>query len=408
MKKTFVTFFPISENGHLAKDVGSIPNILAREFGYESYLAVYSRGQKFEYLDTVAKHLKIWNIKSPPNPVFYKISFQSILFFIKNSRKIDIVNFYHLTEETETLAIIYKLFNKKGVVYVKADCGAEAFVKRKGDEIATKNFITLLKDYSNKILRNVTVPQRFFNMIYKKLRHRLFRKNVDLLSVETNYTFDVSKVNFPAWKNKIIHIPNGIDFELLKSLGFEHPQKTDKENLIITVARIGLEVKNNSMMLSALNGLDLNKWTYVFIGPIEPSFENEINLFYSLNPLLKNKVIFTGAIYDKIKLYSWYKRAKVFCITSKSESWCLALCESLYFGCEVISTRISSFDDLTNQNDFGYEIQNSDDLRNILDKMVNNQIDPLANMEKIIEYSKKFSWSSICEKIHIEFKNRLK
>jgi glycosyltransferase involved in cell wall biosynthesis len=405
MKKTFVTFFPISGNEHLAKDVGSIPNILAREFGYESYLATYSRGQKFEYLGTVAKHLKIWNIKSPPNPVFYKISFQSILFFIKNSRKIDIVNFYHLSEETETLAIIYKLFNKKGLVYVKADCDV---VKRKNDEVATKSAITLLKDYSKKILRNAVVPQRFFNRIYKKLLYIIFRKSVDLISVETNYAFDVFKVKFQKCSNKIIHIPNGIDFELLKSLGFEYPQRTDKENLIITVGRIGTDQKNNQVMLNALNGLDLKEWKFIFIGPIEQSFKSEIKNFYLLNPKLKEKVIFTGVISNKAELYSLYKKAKVFCLTSKFESWCLALCDSLYFGCEIISTQMSSFDDLTNQNDFGYEIQNSDDLRNILYKMINNQIDPLANMEKIIEHSKKFSWSSICEKIHIEINNRLK
>jgi glycosyltransferase involved in cell wall biosynthesis len=177
----------------------------------------------------------------------------------------------------------------------------------------------------------------------------------------------------------------------LKELGFGHPRKADKENIIITVGRIGTEQKNNQMQLEALSGLDLKDWKFVFIGPIENDF-----LPHTKN--LPSNIIFTGNITDRAEIYNWYKRAKVFCLTSGWESWCLAMVDSLYFGCEIVSTNVGCFEDITNK-EFGYEIKNADDLRNVLLKIVNKEIDPLENFEKIIERSKEFDWHFICGKL---------
>jgi len=362
MKKVFLTFFPMGENEHLAKDVGVIPNIMSKNFGYESYLAVYDRGQKFDYLNSVVKDLKIWKIKSPLKPKFGKLSLQSILFFVKNSRKINVVNFYHLKWETKILAIIYKFFNPKGLVYVKVDFDIYKF---------------------------------------KPLKIAGMRSCIDLVSVEQTQGVCILKEHFSEWKDKIIHIPNGIDFELLKNLGFDHLQKSDKEKLIITVGRIGLIQKNNKMMLDALNSLDLKDYKFVIIGPIyeEANIKSDIEQFYLNNPSLKDKVIFVGGIYDKGELYSWYKKASVFCLTSKWESWCLALTDAIYFGCEIISTNVGCFEDITTNSDFGYKIEKANDLRILLEKIVNGQINVLQNYEKIIERSKEFDWYSICSKL---------
>jgi len=373
MKKIFLTFFPLGENEHLAKDVGIIPNIMSKNFGYESYLAVYDRGQKFDYLNSVVKDLKIWKIKSPSKPKFSKLSLQSILFFVKNSRKINVVNFYHLKLETRILAIIYKFFNRKGFVYVKADFDIYKF-----------------KSYKIRGIRSCV--DFLFEM--------LFRKIVNLVSVEQKQGVCILKERFTEWKDKIIHIPNGIDFEFLKNLGFERLQKSDKEKLIITVGRLGLIQKNNQMMLDALNGLDLKDYKFVFIGPIyeETNIKFDMEQFYLNNPSLKDKVIFVGGIYDKSELYSWYKKASVFCLTSKWESWCLALADATYFGCEIVSTNVGCFEDVT-RREFGYEIKNTRELRTFFEKIVHEEINLLYNFEKIIERSKEFDWYSICGRL---------
>ncbi|MDR2593212.1 MAG: glycosyltransferase [Fibromonadaceae bacterium] len=378
MKKVFLTFFPFGENEHLAKDIGVIPNIMAKNFGYESYLAVYDREQKFDYLNSVVKDLKIWKIKSPLKPKFGKLSLQSILFFVKNARKIDVVNFYHLTKETKILAIIYKLFNRKGFVYIKADT-----------------------DIYQKFERHkITGIRSCINSLYEYY----FRKITNLISTEQEQSICILKTHFTELKDKIIRIPNGIDFELLKNLGFEHLQKSDKEKLIITVGRIGLTPKNNQMMLEALNGLDLKDWKFALIGPIydETNIKFDIEQFYLNNPDLRDKVIFTEGIYDKKELYSWYKKASVFCLTSECESWCLAMSDAIYFGCEIVSTNVGCLEDITSNGNFGYKIEKANDLRILLEKIVNGQINVLQNFEKIIERSKEFNWNEICEKLYLE------
>jgi glycosyltransferase involved in cell wall biosynthesis len=192
----------------------------------------------------------------------------------------------------------------------------------------------------------------------------------------------------PRIMDRLKILPSGTDFFQLKELGFEHPQKTNKENIIITVGRIGSEQKNNEMSLEALNGLDLKEWKFVFIGPIEKDF-------LPCTKNLPNNIIFTGNIADRTEIYNWYKKAKVFCLTSKWESWCLAMADSLYFGCEIISTNVGCFEDITNK-EFGYEIKNANDLRNILQKIINKEIDPLENFEKIIKQRDKYDWHSVC------------
>jgi len=384
-KKTFVLIFE-AFNEHLTKDVGSIPYVLARDYGYDSYLVCHDAGQKFnnEYVLQFLDIIKIKPVKylqSNDFRTFYFFSY--LIFLLRNAKNIDVIQFYHNTIVSKTMACAYKLLNPKGFVYLKLDSGGIAAVEES-------------KKIYRKILKSL-----------KKNVKEMLEKSFDLISTETNKAFDSFKAYFPEWESKIIHIPNGIDFEFLKRLGFEHPRETDKENLIITVARIGSKQKNNQMMLGALNGLDLKEWKFVFIGLIEHSFESEIANFYSLNPQLKKSVIFTGAIIDKKELYSWYKRAKAFCLTSLWEGFSLAMVDSLYFGCEIISTPVVSFDDLTNQNEFGHSIRNVDDLRDILKKIISGQISLSANMDKIIEHGKTFSWHDICRKIHNEINMRI-
>ena len=50
MKKRFLTLFPELENVHLMKDVGMIPYIMHKEFGYDSYIASYC-SRKLEYFE---------------------------------------------------------------------------------------------------------------------------------------------------------------------------------------------------------------------------------------------------------------------------------------------------------------------------------------------------------------------
>ncbi|MDR2593217.1 MAG: glycosyltransferase [Fibromonadaceae bacterium] len=347
--KIFALYLPWFSEVEKNKDTGKILEVLERDFGYKGQIFGIKKG----------------------NPANRKPNLEAIKFIIKNARKIDVLQFYH--EQTKVIAFLYKMLNPKGIVYVKTD----------------RNLLALQKSMPEKV--------KLKHILFKPI-YNFFRPN--LYTIETTACYELQKKLIPKMANRLQILPNGIDFHQLKELGFEHPKKTDKENIIITVGRIGAFPKNNEMMLEALNGLDLKDWRFVLIGPIydETNIKFDIEQFYLNNPSLKDKVIFTGGIYDKKELYSWYKKASVFCLTSEWESWCLSLSDAIYFGCEIISTNVGCFDDITN-NDFGYKIEKANDLRILLEKIVNGQINTLQNFEKIIERSKEFDWHSICGRL---------
>src|SRR6476620_5530988 len=80
--KKFLTLFPYTENVHLIKDVGMIPYVLHKEYGYESTIASFQNGE-YPYLEDDVKGLKQTFIKK----IFKKDKFNVYWFILTNFRK---------------------------------------------------------------------------------------------------------------------------------------------------------------------------------------------------------------------------------------------------------------------------------------------------------------------------------
>ena len=176
---------------------------------------------------------------------------------------------------------------------------------------------------------------------------------------------------------KLILVPNGFDENKLNSYNITERLFSSKENLIITVGRLGSLPKNTNMILKALEKVDLKSWKFCLIGPIEKEFQQEIDLFYKKNPTKKHDVIFIGNIIEKKDLWEWYNRAKVFVFTSRWESYGLVLNEAKRFRNYLLSTDVGAFKDLYENGKYGRIVNQDDaeDLTNILQEIVNGDID---------------------------------
>jgi len=120
--------------------------------------------------------------------------------------------------------------------------------------------------------------------------------------------------------------------------------------------------KNNEMMLRALSQINLGNWKMVFVGAINPEFKPYLENWHKSNPELNDKVIFTGEIKDRVELYEWYNKSKIFCMTSWKESFCHSIGEAIYFGNYIIGTEgIVSLRDLSNNEKYGTIIPADDD-----------------------------------------------
>jgi glycosyltransferase involved in cell wall biosynthesis len=116
-----------------------------------------------------------------------------------------------------------------------------------------------------------------------------------------------------------------------------------KENIILTVGRIGSPEKASDLLMRAFSKVEESvrkTWKLVFVGPIENEFKSTIEEFFNINEKLKDVVLFKGPIYDRNELYNEYKKAKIFCLTSNFESVGISLIEAAAFGDVIVSTKV--------------------------------------------------------------------
>lgn len=375
-KKKFVTIFPAAENVHLTKDVGMIPYILGRDYGYDASLVCFTNG-KYPIQKSLMPFLKLILLGENRKYVITRPSFRVVKYLFLNAKRIDVLNLYHLTYETILYAIVYCLFHRKGYVYLKLDMDSDAFMQRK---------------------RRYSISRLFlFNFLLGKI--------TDLVSYEVSKAERVLKTEFPALRKKIIHIPNGIDdrgrfIKDVPRILFER-----KEDLIISVGRIGSYQKNNQMLLEALLRVDLKQWKVVFIGPIMDDFYQYILNFYEENPTYKESVFFTGSIEDRTALYGWYNRAKVFCLTSRSECFSLVYPEALFYGNFIITTDVYPSKEIVSSDDVGWIVESGTDLSEKLQRIIDGNIDISTTYEVRTTYSSIFSWTRILSLLHKEIEN---
>jgi len=181
---------------------------------------------------------------------------------------------------------------------------------------------------------------------------------------------------------------------------------TLKENTIITVGRIGTSQKNNAelMIAFARAAKMLSNWKLKLIGGIEEEFNSFIDDYFSRRPDLKSRVVFTGQITDKDKLYREYAKAKVFALTSLQEGSPNVYAEALFHGCMFVTSNIDAADDITNFGELGmkYEIGDIGALTDALIKTCYraNKAGMQQHIPKALEYAGKyFDWKRNAKKL---------
>lgn len=377
MMKKFVTIFEKTENIHLIKDVGQIPYLMHKQYGYDATIVTVKNSKDYSYLEDEVKGLKL---KFIPKLKFGRYSIATIYYLLVNAKKIDVLHLFHHREPTYIYAMIYKKLNPLGHLYVKSDKGYRDIVNNDG----------------------------FFNMSKKRhqKRDKLFNKAlayIDTISVENEGSYDFLIKKYPKNKEKFFYLTNALDldafYKKIPPLDFDK-----KENLILTVGRIGAKEKNNQMLLDALSKVDLKTWRVELIGPIEKEFQNNIELFYKKNPHLKDKVVFTGAINDRTKLLSHYARAKIFCLTSIEESFGFVMIEAMAYGNYVITTNVSSASDITKNEELGKIVHSTNELSQSIQAFINHEDEYKKKSSLIRSYvNEKYNWNDVVKLLQARF-----
>lgn len=362
----YCVLYPKTENVHLTKDVGMIAYKLNKLYSYDSFVATYKNGE-YPYLQDEVKGLKLDFIKKEHS------HFKDVYLYLKkNAIRIDVLQIFHMTLNSVVYAFIYKMFNKKGIVFLKLDC-----TKVLVDKIKNMNF----------------AQRRILNA---------FLKRVDIIGVEKKEIFEALKIELKNHKTKLLNIPNGLDFDREEINA--KAEFSNKENIILSVGRIGSPEKDSKILMDAFAKVHkgkLGSWKLVFVGPIEDDFKKEIEAYFEEHKELREKVIFKGPMYDRKALYDEYRKAKIFCLTSKFESVGIVLIEAGAMGDVIISTNVGIADEIINNNN-GIVINVGDvsALTSAIDKLIT-----IENLDLQASVTEKFcrenyDWNIIVKRLH--------
>ena len=346
--KNLTLIFSHFEKEHLGKDVFLVPYYLGKSLGYDTDIVYQKTKTNHSKYHRGVRLIPLKNLFFLPQLKALSFFLRSLGYVISNGRKINLLMTFHFRLKSAVLCFFYKIANPDGQFYLKVDDEKDILHSR----------LSLLK-----------------KIFYKK-----FLVRIDYLSVETHAAYRLWKENKTVNTNlsqKLFLVENGFDEDTLKELRISVLPFAQKENIIITVGRLGTYEKNTEMFLQAIENIkDMKNWKFCLIGSIENGFQKRIEDFFIKNPHLRDIVKFTRAIYDKKMLWEYYNRAKVFVLTSRWESYGLVLNEAYRFNNYIISTYVGAAEEiLSKNNSFGKLIEqdNPTQLTHILEDFINDK-----------------------------------
>lgn len=355
-KLRFTTLFLKCPNIGLVKDVGQVPYHLGKYDDVESTLVSTQLDYEGAFIGEVeGLHLENISLKLKNETV------TGIIYLLKHGKEIDWLNLYHSRRNTLILSKIYKWINPNGKVYVKLDAG---FL-----------FINDIKNDDKKL--------------------KVFRSIIDVADLVSAESSIAVKELMALSRKKIELIPNGTNV-------YEVNNSIEKENMFLTVGRIGSPEKNCDVLLEAFaNIADKCDWNLVLVGEVDNSFRSYIDDFFYRYPQLRDRIAFEGEVTDKHLLFEYYRRAKVFVLPSRFESFGIAIVESMINGCYlVISDQVTPNEDFTKRGAYGLvaKVGEVDDLSKKLLESTEMNIENEAI--KMYAYS-NYIWDRIVARLHI-------
>ena len=371
MKKyTFATLFNDIQNIHLIKDPGMIPLTFEKEFGYKSIIPIF-KGRDYPYKDIYYKNIEM--------PLWNDSEYESVrdisrtMWLVKNARRIDVMHLFFFDKSTWFLMWLYKILNPKGLIYVHVDTDGKRLINYEFSRNPIKRFIT-----TRIFLNNHVINDTMWGI----------QNSTNAKKLEGVWTF--ANIKF---------IPNGFFWE-----ENDKPDYGQKENIILTVARLGTPPKKTDLLLEAFAKVSpqFPNWKLRLVGPIEDEFKEYVEKFFARNPNLKGRVKFVGPVYDRNALEQEYIKAKVFCLPSAWEGFALTSIEALSKGCFILGSDIDSNKEVTQDGKMGllFENGNLDDFAEKMKCTLSDETRLEHNFMTAVKYANShFSWEMALEPV---------
>lgn len=309
----------IWSNQALLKDVGLLPYMFRKEYGYEVTLLGYDHGE-YPYLEYLP------GVKMEFLPKY------------ENHHQLAADQCSYIDEHYQDMDIL---------VYI----GAYLI-----NDVTLRHYRKLRPD--GKVVVNLDANSGWMdNIVWEDPRFVMFLDQCDVIATSNRATQRMLNHKWPFWS--VEFLPCGFFNATNRPLP-ESPES--KEKIILTVGRIGSDAKANELLLNAfaLMQYDLPGWKVHLVGGVEPGFQGYIDEYYERFPQLKERVIFKGAIESKEELAREYERASVFAITSVVEGGPNVAAEALAHGCYMVTSEIDAWREITGNGSCGRAFPHGD------------------------------------------------
>lgn len=369
MKKIVFYFSGIS-GLELKKITFLLPIYLNKKYGYDTFV-VSNKWQGDDQIDNY-RNVKIIIEKDPLNG-----------FFEKND---DIALFLTIGPNWDLLPIVDKIKEKSPKCVSAIFCDAAKRHYSSGEKL--KKLLLLpftIRTYLLERKLGKGLHQRFDYM------HCFTSNEYKLLCKQGILHYQI--------KDKLSIFPCGYDDEVFEPL---LNKKVNKENIILYTGRIGVYPKNHEIIFDLLTRIkDWKDWKIVFIGSSSQEYKEKCQSFINEHSEYKNIFLLLGPIYDAEKLYDYYRKSKVFLLTSITETLNFSVVEAALFDNYLVSTNVGIVPEITNNgNDCSTFAWNDvDGLTKIISGIVSNETDYESKVKKVKEtITNDFKYSAIVDK----------
>ncbi len=295
------------ENADLLKDCGIIPYLLHKNFGCECIMLGASKEDSFSNLKYV-KGLKLQELDNSSIEAKEK-------YVEDNAKDIDLLVLYGAYPTYYKMVEKYKANNPSARIYLALDANV---------------------NWMDRIL----------------WREQEFSGFLDRCDIIASSGRSIRNHLLDKWRWPIIYVPNGF----YNYSGYEYmPDFNKKNNVILTVARLGIPEKATDVLMLSFAKIanEIPDWRLKLVGSIDPRFDTFIEEFWDNYPELEDRIIFTGPILDRDKLYQEYLDAKIFALPSRSEGMPNVIGEALMAGDVTAVTKWGEYKDATNYGECG-------------------------------------------------------
>lgn len=352
----------------LAKDPGMIPYYV-QKCGYESVIASFIKPEDASGCPGLPEGVKmdfLGGRRLPQYPQHQMACREALRYIRTNAASIDVLHLFFI-KHSMLYGILYKLLNHRGRLYVKADLDIDAYIAA---------------DHG---------PKAFF----RRLLFRFYCSEVaDLVTVESTLGAEYLSRTLRLGPHRPAYLPDGVDDRFFVA----EPSYEEKKNVILYAGRIGSWQKNTEMMLEACRSINWkDDWRLVLAGAVEEGFKPVFERFVKESGV-GDRIEFAGEVRDRADMARLFYEAKIFCLTSRFESFGLVCVEAMAAGDYLVMTPVCTAGDFVSGG-AGEVVNDASELAAAINSLMEHPETIKKNLKPAVECAADFRWSVICRRL---------